>query len=424
MAETHTSIHSDSQPLDIAKIGNAAGLLGLICIAISIVRMFQGDNDLATGSYIFGFIFWAGISIGMFALTLLHHAVRGSWTVSILRLLEAGGGPVTLTVVAALFIPVMIGVWQGHTPYEWAHPAAVAADKALQHKAPYLNPTAWSVRWAIFFGSWIAVASLLRRSTLLQDKTKNFRLEELRSTYGALSLPVFVLMVTFAMTDWVMSLNPHWYSTMYGPWSLISAVLGALAFCVVILCSNYDRAPFNSIIGPGLLKDLGNMLFAFTMLWGYTTLSQFLIIWNGNLPETTSYFITRSSANRISNSSIGNPGMGSVSWGALGMLLIVGQFFIPFFTLLSPRTKRFSWNLRKIAGWIFVIHIFDVYMLVAPSIPGRAAKGPITTEFFWDLLAFIGVGGIWMWSFASQTSKAGLITEYDTRLQEALAHAH
>ena len=324
--------------------------------------------------------------------------------------------------MGALFTPLVIGVWQGHdgnSPYLWANPEVVAKSKVLQHKAIYLNPTGFTLRWIFYFVFGGLTSLYMRNSTLKQDETKNFRLEAIRSSVGALSLPFYVLALTFAMTDWGMSLNPTWYSTMYGPWTMISSVLGALALCVFIVCQNSDKAPYTSIVSPNFTKDLGNMLFVFTMLWGYTSLSQFLIIWNGNLPETTSYFVGRSS-------SFGNPEWGKINWGIFGFIIVAGQFFIPFFTLITPRTKRFALNLKKIALWIFCIHILDVYMLIQPSVPARAALGPVAggINLVWDAVAFIGVGGIWLFSFANQLKKASLLVKYDNRLQEALAHAH
>ncbi len=262
----------------------------------------------------------------------------------------------------------------------------------------------------------MVMSHVARKSTLKQDETKNFKLETWRSSFGAAMLPIYVLSVTFAMTDWGMSLDAKWYSTMYGPWTMIGAVLGALAFCVLIVTTNNERDPYSSIVGPNLTKDLGNMMFLFTMLWGYTSLSQFLIIWNGNLPETTSYF-----KNRSSNF---NAAMGMNNWAALAMLTAVGQFFVPFFTLLSPRSKRYSKNLRKIAGWIFVVHVADVYLLVLPSTKARINGGPLSANIWLDILAWSGIGLLWLGVFAWQTKKAALLPSYDSRLQEALAHAH
>jgi hypothetical protein len=405
--------------LNIGKLQNGCLLVGGILTLITALGTFGalGDASKWTTSYLFGLIFWTGITFGMLGLTLLHHTVRGSWSVSILRLLEAGGGVATLGLMLILFMPLVFQNFGGqHSIYEWANLEHVKSDALLAKKSQYLNATWWTIRLLFFFGIWLVMAGVARRSTLKQDQTKNFKLETWRSSFGAAMLPIFVLSVTFAMTDWGMSLDPHWYSTMYGPWTLIGAALGALALTVLIVTTNSDKQPYNTIIGPALTKDLGNMLFVFTMLWGYFSLSQFLIIWNGNLPETTSYFKKRSSNF--------NTAMGNNNWAALAMMTVVGQFFVPFFSLLAPRTKRFAVNLRKIAGWIFVIHIADVYLLVMPSTESRLKGGPLNAWLPVDLLSFVGIGLLWFGLFAAQTKKASLLPEYDNRLQEALANAH
>jgi len=185
-----------------------------------------------------------------------------------------------------------------------------------------------------------------------------------------------------------------------------------------LLCINANNQPFDGIITKKLTRDIGNMMFAFTMLWGYTTVSQFLIIWNGNLPEFTSYFSRRSSA-------IHPPGMEANHWGALGLLLILGKFFIPFFVLLAPRVKAKPERLMKITGFIFVIHFFDIMMLIIPSLSDRVKQGPINPMAnLTDLVAWLAVGSIWIAMFSMKTKKATLLPGYDHRLQEAKAHVH
>lgn len=413
-----TEVTIAGKSLDLGKLQNGCILTGGIITLISVLGVFGvlGNGEAWMSSYLFALIFWTGITFGMLGLTMLHHSVRASWSVSILRLLEAGGGVAVLATMLILFMPLVVQNFTGHSIYEWTKLDLVKSDAVLLKKSQYLNAPWWTFRLFFFFGIWLVMAAIARRSTLKQDQTKNFKLEAWRSSFGAAMLPIFVLSVTFAMTDWGMSLDAHWYSTMYGPWTLIGAALGALALTVVILTTNNDRAPYNNVISPSLTKDLGNMLFVFTMLWGYFSLSQFLIIWNGNLPETTSYFKRRSSNFDMA--------MGNNNWAVLGLITVLGQFFVPFFTLLSPRSKRFSVNLRKIAGWIFVIHIADVYLLVMPSVGARIKGGPISGWLGVDLLAFLGMGLLWLGVFAAQTKKAPLLPEYDNRLQEALANAH
>jgi len=421
---THDTTEQESRSLNLGRLAPAASVIGFIGLVVCMVLMFTGNDAMKTqmmGSYMFGFIFWIGITLGFFGLSLLHNCVRGNWSVSIIRILEAGGGYVSFIVMFALFLPILANL---KAMYAWADPAKVAADSLLKFKSPYLNPTFFMVRLAIYLVLWAGLAWFLRNSALRQEQSKDFKLESGRSSWAAPGIVMFFLTCTFAFTDWVMSLEPHWYSTMYGTWTIISASLGGLSLATLIFCLNADKMPFKSVWRPDLGKDLGNMLFVLTMLWGYTSLSQFLIIWNGNLPETASYYMARSSNAPHLGGNI-EPVTQNLTWGLIGLIGIIGQFFIPFFALITPRTKKTAMNLAKIAGWIFVVHIADVYQYVIPALPGgRGLAGPATPAVATDALAWFAIGAIWLFVFGSMAKKAPLLPTYDTRLQEAVQNAH
>jgi hypothetical protein len=203
---------------------------------------------------------------------------------------------------------------------------------------------------------------------------------------------------------------------MFGAWYIVCSCGAGLAFSLLVFNANSDKEPYRSVLSPELGRDQGNMQFVLTMLWGYTSLSQFIILWNGNIPETTSYYKERSSA-------MFPPGMEANSWGAVGLALMIGRFFVPFFTLITPRIKRFPQNLRLIAGWIFCMHIIEIYMFVTPSIPGRGPLGPIAGHLGYDAIAFLAIGAIWLTVFGFQMGTTSLIPTYDNRLEE-LKHAH
>lgn len=421
MTDPHLTPVREEEPLE-KKFGRQVagplfiGGIGALAVLVMSLATSGHTREVLLGSWMYGWVFWMTITFSMFGLTLLHHTVRGQWTLSILRFLEAGGSWIAFVTMAALFLPVLFNLG---AIYEWAHPEEVAKDHILQFKSAYLNVPGFISRFVIFIGMWAAISWGMKNSVKKQERTGDFKFEAGRMSWGAISLVFFVLSVTFAMTDWVMSMEPHWSSTMYGPWTLMGGVGGALALCMLLLCQNARKAPFNGVVFPGLTKDLGNMLFAFTMLWGYTSVSQFLIIWNGNIPETTQYFVKRGYANHP-------PGMEANNWGALGLLLIVGRFFIPWFWLLAPRTKRTPEALMRVCGWVIVMHILDVYLLVAPATHDRAVNlGPIQMpQNIVDLGALLVIGLVWWGVFASQLAKFPLLARYDTRLQEAKAHAH
>jgi hypothetical protein len=414
---THESIEQDTGSLNLGRLAPASSVIGLIGLIVCMVLMFTGNEAMKTqmmGSYMFGFIFWIGITLGFFGLSLLHNCVRGNWSVAIIRILEAGGSYVSFIVMFVLFLPILANM---KAMYAWADPAKVAADKLLIYKSAYLNPSFFLIRLGVYLVLWAGLAWFLRNSAMRQEASKDFKLESGRSSWAAPGIVMFFLTCTFAFTDWVMSLEPHWYSTMYGTWTIVSACLGALALSTLIFCVNADKMPFKTVMRPDLTKDLGNMLFVLTMLWGYTSLSQFLIIWNGNLPETASYY-----HNRGSNI---EPMTQNFTWGAVGLICIVGQFFVPFFGLITPRTKKTAMNLAKMAGWIFVVHIIDIYQYVIPALPGgRGLAGPVTPAIATDALAWVAVGAIWLFVFGSVVKKAPLLPTYDTRLQEAVQNAH
>ncbi len=396
---THHESH-DPPKFNVDRVGFASSLVGLIGLLVCVGCLFV--PDLRKGmlqSYLFGWTFWTMMALGCFGLTTLHHTIRGSWGLSVLRMWEAGGGARTLLWMGALFIPVLCFL---PVLYYWADPAIMASDKILQHKAPYLNVGGFTARWAIFFLIWAAMAWGFRASAKRQEISNDVREEHRRTNYAAPGLLFFFLSTTFAWTDWAMSVDAHWFSTIWGVIFAVGAALGALSFTVMLFAANSEKAPFNQIISPALTRDLGNLLFVLTMLWGYTNISQYLIIWSGNLPEFTTYFKSRSDG----------------GWNAIGCALIIGQFFLPFVALLTPRVKREPMLLAKIAGWLFVMRILDVFAIMIPFFRGTPALA------WTDVVAFLGIGGIWFSLFAFGLKRAALLPKYDQRLQEALEHAH
>ncbi len=395
--------------LPLAGARTFGALFGLVGVAAAWVLMFiPATREAAMGGYLFGWYFTMTIVLGMLGILCLHHTVRGSWALPWLKLLQAGTSPVVMGVMLVLFLPILL---QPATLYEWVNPGN---DHVLLKKAFYLNQGAWTFRTLLYFALWSWMGWFMRNSVRRQEEgaPNGLKLEMGRSSWGAVFIVFYVLSITFATTDWSMSLQPHWYSTMWGVWQMIGGALGASGLIVATLCINARKAPYNTVVAPSLTKDWGNILFMFTMLWAYTAVSQFLIIWNGNLPETASYFARR----------------GIMGWNATGMAVILGQFLVPWMTLLSPRIKRYPHLLRNVAGWIFVVHILDVYQAVVPALPHGGFHGTgffPGQNFLFELLGFVGVFSAFIAVFATGIrSTKSLLPTYDTRLQEALLHAH
>jgi hypothetical protein len=400
--------NQESEPLNLSRFGPLGFGVGIIGLAIWLIATFAGlggaTTVVAMQSYHFAFVFWMTMTLGCLGLTLLHHSTRAAWSLPLLRMWEAGGGPIALVVMGLLFLPIAFGL-----PYifEWARPEA-AQDHVLHLKAPYLNAPFFLIRAVLFFAIWIFWAGLLRASSVRQDKSLNEREATFRTNFGTPGILVLVLTVTFAFTDWGMSLEPHWFSTIYGIWFIIGMILLAMAFCVLILTTNAHRLPFREVVSPGLMRDHGNLLLAFTAFWAYISLSQFLITWAADLPEYIPYYVSRL-----------QPG-----WDTLGVIIIVLHFFVPFVALLSSRTKRVTKMLAGVAALLLVMRLLDMYWIIMPAFHGRR-EGllPSLGAYWWiDLVAFIGIGGIWFGIFATQLAKAAFFPSHDVRLRGVAEH--
>ncbi len=380
------------------------GFLGLI--AYLAFGSGEGHTHLLN-SYMYGYIFWVIVTCGALGLTLLHNSIKSSWTLAVLRIFEAGTSLMMWVMLAIGLVPVLM-----HMPevYEWAKPEA-ANDTILKGKAAFLNVPMFA---GVVLGSYAAfagMASYLRRSTNRHDKSGDSNEYQLRTNFATPMMVVFVVLLTFVLTMLGMSLTPHWYSTIYGLWLLIGGAQAALSMSTFLVCKNAGKKPYSDAFSPALTKDLGNMMFVLTMLWGYTSVSQLIILWNGNLPETTSFY-----AHRGADAALG--------WNLIGGSTILGCFVIPFVTLLSPRVKRYPQRLANIALFIFFFRILDVYWIIGAAIPERISPAAFGPSTFLDFGGWIVMALAWFAVMLNQVEKAPLLPLYDKRLEEAKHNAH
>ena len=383
-------------------------LIGAILVILALVPVFGSDAIAkrdALQSYLWGWEFWGGLTFGCFAMTLLHHSLKGAWGTSAMRIWEAGGGPVSLVWFLVMFAPIMFWGMLSDSSilYGWADSKIRAADELWQHRQALTSPTGAMVVTLLVMLFWVWLASKCRTSTIRQDSSLDPMEEKKRFTYGPVGLVFFILSGTVAFTVWIMSLDRTWSSTMYAPVFIVGHAFAALCLGVFIVCKYSDRAPYNEIMSPKLTLDLGNMMLALTMFFTYLAFSQYLIIWNGNIPETAAYYHTRAQG----------------GWIWIGLSMVAIQFFIPFLMLINPTTKRYPNKLMFVAAWIFIVRIIDSYWIVLPAFPNRTTPAPALT----DVLAFLGLGAIWFFVFATQIKKASLLPVYDQRLKEAV-HSH
>lgn len=379
------------------QLRKRAALVGGIGLLACVVGGFA-DPERLFRSYLFAYVYWAGIAIGSLAIIMLHHLSGGGWGMMIRRLLEAATR--TLPLVTVLFLPLILGM---KPLYEWARPEVVEADKILQFKAPYLNVPFFLLRTLFYFACWIALAHFFNRWSRQQDETGDPAMADRMETLSGPGLVLFGATVTFASFDWVMSLEPHWFSTVFGLSFMVGQVLTAFPFAIAMTAYLSNRKPMSEAVTAGHFHDLGKLTLAFVMLWAYLSFSQFLIIWSGNLPEETPYYLKRLTG----------------GWQYFQLALILFHFVLPFFLLLSRSLKRTGARLVKVAGLILLMRLVDVYMQIIPA--GHHSE----FHFSWmDLAAPVGIGGLWLSAFLRQLEIRPVLPVRDPHFAEALESGH
>lgn len=371
-----------------------AGAIGLaFCAAGYVMNPAQFFR-----SYLIAFMLWLGMALGSFALLNLQYLTGGHWGIVTRRLLEASARTIPLMVI--LFLPIGFGA--GYL-YEWSHADIVAKDPVLSQKIAYLNLPGFWMRAAIYFAIWILWTMMLTGWSRKMDSQTEPSYSKLQKIAGP-GLLLYMATMSFATIDWMMSLDAHWFSTIYGILFVGQHGLSTFAFMIAMLIALSKVKPFSDILTPKHLHDLGKLMFAFTMLWAYFNFSQFLITWSANLPEEIGWYKRRTEG----------------GWGYLAWFLILFQFALPFAILLSRRTKKNFARIRLIAYYIIAIRLVDLFFLRGPEVHGDAA---VHLSVHWlDLAAPIGVGGVWLFMFFHQLKQAPLLPLGDPLLEEAMNH--
>jgi hypothetical protein len=362
-------------------------------------------------SYLYAYMFWLGIPLGSLGLTLLQHLTGGQWAFVSRRFLEAGMK--MLPVMAVLFIPIVVGM---DSIYKWTDPdphrgfGHHADLPAMWFKKAMLQRDWFLIRAAIYFVIWIGMGLILNGWSKRQDRARSAADASQSLGLSAPMLLVFVLTVTGAAVDWVMSIDPMWFSTIFGVHFVAGQALSTLCVVVILLAALHTRAPFAGLINRNHFHDLGKLMFAFTMLWAYINLSQFLIIWMGNIKEETPFYIVRSN---------GSPGI-------LSPILIVLHFFVPFLLLLSQTTKRSVSILSKIAAFILLMRIVDMAWIVKPTFDQSDQTLMYHSHpFTWlDLAMPVAVGGVFALLYVLLLGRRSLLAPNDARLAELVSGGH
>jgi hypothetical protein len=388
--------HPVPEPVDVLRrrafAAGAAGLIAsLIGALVSPTQFFR--------SYLFAFLFWNGIALGCLSLLMIQHLTGGRWGLAIRRLLEAGTR--TVPVLALLFLPVVLGLKR---IYPWAGSEQTDAimRHAIEAKHAYLNVPFFLGRAAFYFAVWFLLAYFLNRVSLESDAGMDLRqARKLRSLSGG-GLLLMGLTITFMSVDWAMSLDPRWFSTIYGMLFMIGTALSALALCIVVVTRLGGNPQLSVVANADTLHDLGKLMLAFIMVWAYFSFSQFLIIWSGNLPEEIPWYIRRFHG----------------VWRAIGLFLVLFHFVVPFLILLSRGAKRRAKTVGMVALWILGVRAIDLFWLVRPEFPQTGFA------LHWlDLALPIGLGGVWLGVFAQQLKTRPLLPLGEPEVRQILAEA-
>lgn len=380
-------------------------VLGMVGLAVWAVLAFTGvvpaiSRRVAMGAYLIGYLYTLGIGLGGLVMVMIYHLTTGNWGAAIRRVTEAASR--TIPLMALLFIPIVVGI---PALYEWSHAETVAADELLHHKQAYLNPSAFVVRAVFYFVVWSLLTLLLNSWAARQEKSPESVPASRLSMLSGPGIVLYGLMMTFAAVDWAMSLEPHWFSTIYGVLFIVGQGASGLAFAVLVTMLLGRSQP--ALIPPKqVLADLGSLLFAFVMLWAYISLSQLLIVWSGNLPEEIPWYLTRLKG----------------GWGLVGLTLAVFHFAVPFGLLLIGRLKRDPRMLVRLAALILVVRALDLGWIIAPSFCAHEHECDGVWVMLLAPLAIVGIGGVWLALFFGQLRSRSLLP-YPAANAET-SHAH
>ncbi len=375
----------------------------IICAVLAVVGIggslllangTEGGMDYLLETYLVSFAFFLSISLGALFFVLLQHCTRAGWSVVVRRVAEAMAANVWL--MAILAIPVVFGM--DHL-YHWAEAGAAAHDPLLAAKVGFLNPTFFLIRLVIYFAIWGVMASFLHRTSVAQDASGDPSLTLRMERLSAPGMVLFALSLNFAAFDLLMSLDPHWFSTIFGVYYFASSVVVFLAVMPKILYALQARGVLKNAVTVEHYHDVGKLLFGFIVFWAYIAFSQYMLIWYGNIPEETEWFLKRQTG----------------GWTTVGLILIFGHFLVPFLLLVSRKIKRRPLLLAVTGGYVAVMCWIDIYWLVIPEFsPGVARFGLL------DVLCLLGMNGVYSAAVILRLRKHSVVAEKDPRLEESL----
>jgi hypothetical protein len=416
-------ISADNRRFDdlAPRVIRVAGALGIVGLLVAVVLAFVLDDGGKRffHAYLVNFAYFLSLALGALFFVILQHVTRSGWSVVVRRVAEIVA--CTTPLLALLAIPVVIGMPQ---LYEWTHADAVAHDPLLQAKQGWLNRPFFIVRLVIYFAAWIGLSRYFFLTSVAQDASGDPELTVRMQRFSAPAMFIFAITLTFAAFDLLMSLNPHWYSTIFGVYYFSGGVVGLFALLILIFGVYYFSGGVVGLFAllillafalqrAGRLRtaitrehyhDLGKLVFAFTVFWAYIAFSQYMLIWYANIPEETQWYLARQNG----------------GWVAVTLVLLFGHFVLPFLALVSRIPKRRKFVLVIPAIWMLLMHWVDIYWLVMPGVTLGDLPADRVPFGVMDVACFVGVGGLFLAAAAHRARNRSLVPERDPRLLESL----
>jgi hypothetical protein len=386
-------------PESVNRVQQRALIAGGIGLVLCAIGYFKSPDDFFR-SYLFAFIFVLGLSLGSLGILMTQHLTGGHWGIVIRRPLESATR--VLMLVAILFLPIFFGMKHLYSVWLNAPPSGEGALSEFEQR--YLTLNGFRVRAVVYFVVWGILVVLFNRWSREQDVNREDR--RLRRRLKMLAGPgiiLYVMAMSFAAIDWVMSLSPHWSSTIYAFIFIAGQLISSMSLMAIVVVFLAGSEPFSHVLQKRHTQDLGSFLLTFLMLWAYFSFSQLLIIWSGNLPEEISFYRARLYG----------------EWGVVAVILVIFGFFVPFFLLLSSDLKRSFRGLAGIAIWMILMRFVDLYWTTRPDFTPRAVPS------WMDLAALLALVGLWVFVFAGQLKRMPLLPLGDPKLEEAIEpHGH
>ena len=408
----------DEPASKIMKIAGAVGVIGLILSFIIGNNNAHGENpDHWAGfmySYLVAFSYWLSICLGCLFFVTLQHLVKAGWSVVVRRLAEFIASAVPVLFI--LFLPILIPTLMGsHVLYHWTDPALLDPnsghfDHLMEVKEPYLNIPFFLVRCLFYFLFWTVLSQFMFRQSMKQDIEGGVKHTNLMQLASAPSMLVLALTTTFAVVDFIMSLQFHWFSTIIGVYFFAGAMMSTMSVLVLVSRGLQANGYITKLVNVEHYHDLGKLMFAFVFFWGYIAFSQFMLIWYANMPEGTQFYLPRQQG----------------EWVTFMRILIIGHFFIPFPGLISRHAKRRLKILTFWAVYLLIFQYIDLYYMIMPARvahgDGHGADPEVVPLSLLDLTCWIGVGGIFVAAVAYNMRGKQLAPTKDPRFAECMAH--